>query len=353
MIGPRTWGFPKQWLSPEIIQQQRLQPPPKRPDSMGERGVVLCPNWRVPGLELPADLALLRRLLLYWDAIVWPQFAVLDVEAAGEAEMQRLISLERIHDPRLAFLDAEGVLDMARTLVAPLGPGVRPPTEQEVGAAQWGWQRSVYATADFHEPGQWAIAREGTDFRGPDHNVDGALGSLTNLLPEPAPDVPFHEILAFRRKTREALETFRLYLDELAIPMQQDPGSALIYNHAHARLEKAIAEIWVKAREQDFKAQQMTAGSLMTMVGSAALATLSAPSLASMLHYSLAEAALAAAMLGAAVGAVAKPGGFTLSRAKLAKLTDTPNYAAYFLTAASEGIIQGAATPVRGQAPSE
>jgi hypothetical protein len=24
-----------------------------------------------------------------------------------------------------------------------------------VSAEQWNWQRSVYATADFHEPGQW------------------------------------------------------------------------------------------------------------------------------------------------------------------------------------------------------
>jgi hypothetical protein len=65
-------------------------------------------------------LALLRRLLLYWDVIVWPQFSVVGVEADGEAEMQqRLISLEQIPDPGLAFLNGEGVLDMARTNIIP------------------------------------------------------------------------------------------------------------------------------------------------------------------------------------------------------------------------------------------
>jgi hypothetical protein len=343
MIGPRNWGFPRTWEHPEALRRRRQQEPQRRPDPKGERGVVLCPSWRVTGLESPADFALLRRLLLYWDAVVWPQFGFIDEEADGVAAIERLTeSLERARDPDLSFLEHAGVLDLARTLIQRVSPRAGPPTQQEVRTSQWRWQETVYANCDYREPGQWAMAQATGDFSAPDiaHTIDGALGSLTNLLPEPAGGVTFQEILDFRRQNREALKAIRMLLDELAVSIQQNPVSALGYNHAHRRLDQAVGEIWVKAREQQFVAQRMAFGSVFAMLKDAIAGAWAGIGAAPVVHYPIAETAITTAGIGAVLGVATSLEGFTLSRTKLAQLTGMPSYAAYLLAARDQGIVE-------------
>ena len=183
------------------------------------------------------------------------------------------------------------------------------------------------ATADFGAPVESAAG-----------NTDGALGSLTNLLPEPAEGVTFQEILNFRRRNREPLEAFRFFLDELALRIQANPSS-LSHNHEHERLDQAIAEIWDKAREQQFAARRSSFGSVLSMVWEGVGGAVDAIAVASVFDFPLANAAMIGALAGAAAGALKSPEGFILSKAKLAKFTGMPAYAVYLLAARDEGII--------------
>jgi hypothetical protein len=322
----------------------RKTKPGKPLDPHGERGVVLCPNWRVPNLDSPADFALLRRLLLYWDVVVWPQFEIFRFDVDGATEMQRLIASEQANEPDVAFLVSEGALDLAFTITGTL-PRLEaaPPTQAQLPALRWSWQETVYANCDYHEPGQWAMAQAKDDFRAPVDsaagNEDGALGSLTNMCPEPAPGVTFPEILDFRRRNQGALQAFRFHLDELALTIQSN-SSALSVNHAHARLDEDLAEIWRKSREQQFAASRISFGSVIAMVWEGTKAAVASAALAARVGYPLTTAAMIGAGIGAVAGAAGKPDGFTLSQTKLARLTGTPSYAAYLLAARDEGVIK-------------
>lgn len=315
-------------MHPDMVRQLMKNQPRPIPNPFGERGVVLRPIWRHEGgkFRRPADFVLLRKLLLYWDVVAWPQFTTLDIDADFESKKPYA---------DLDFLGQEGALQLHSVVTDVFG---RPTPRINLEEHGWRFQEQTYLNLEFHEPGQWAMAQSSPIFSSPIPNyvltADGALGSLTNLLPAPAHGVSYAEILKFRRTNREALVTFRMLLDELSLDVMRSPDHALAYSAAHRRLDESISSIWGLVREQRFEARRITFGTALAFGGGAVAGIALALAAAPVVAFPLAQAAIYGASIGGPLG------GLAYLNEKVANPAERQGPTAYLLKAIDDEIIE-------------
>jgi hypothetical protein len=334
MIGMQNWGFPRVMMHPDQVRQMMKQQPQKTPNPRGDRGVVLRSIWRREDHEFrrPEDFALLRKSLLYWDVVAWPQFLPpMDMSGEFNAVVKRMVASEETGDADLEFLRREQVLDLMPTAFLFASGQTDPPEE-----SAWRYHESAFLNLEYHEPGQWAMAQSRTPFTSPAHawspNSDGALGSLTNLLPAPASGVTYRQIIEFRRANRELLVDFRMLLDELNLEIIANPRQAQIYSAAHRRLDATVADIWRSVHHQRFEAERITFGTAMAIGGWAATG---AGIAASFMQHPFVAFPLALAAIGGGLY-----GGLQYRNEHMANPADKPGAAAYLLKAMDDEIIR-------------
>jgi hypothetical protein len=327
VIGMQNWDYPRVMMHPVKVREFMKTQPRPIPDPLGDRGVVLRPIWRHEGgkFQRPADFVLLRKLLLYWDVVVWPQFTTLEKDLDFESKKPYA---------DLDFLGREGVLQLHSVVTGIFGRSTPQINLEEHG---WRFQEQTYLNLAFHEPGQWAMAQSSTTFASPLQSTpaaDGVLGSLTNMLPSPADGVSYGKILNFRRSNRNALLDFRLHLDELNGQFLVNPDPLLGYTAAHRRLDESIRDLWRLASAQRFETRRITFGTALAFAAGALAGVGLGLTVAPFVGFPLTEAALEGAGL---VGGLT---GLTYLNEKVANPSEQQGPTAYLLKAIDDEIIE-------------
>lgn len=254
MLGD-NWPYPRVIEPAPMIRESLNSQSRPAPDPFGDRGVVLLPAWRNANEQTfsrrEAEYALLRKALLYWDVICWPQLQQPPIHATTPIE-RILFRLNELPEPELELLRKEGVLLHMPVTVMPDRWGQLHPIRPESIFSQ---HIDIYLNLEYHDPGCWTIGEAADRFVVPSGLVpvkEGALWSLTNLLPAPALGTGHLEILDFRRRHKQELLQLRAQLDECLGQIRKNPDSAHVYGAAHRRLDSAIADVW-KAIERERK----------------------------------------------------------------------------------------------------
>ncbi|MBB4067418.1 DUF6236 family protein [Gellertiella hungarica] len=161
------------------------------------RGIVISPQVEVAGTRLSFgggfDLQLLRLHLLYWDKLELPR--------------QRLIEFST--DPEIDFLIEAGVVQ--RTMVDI-------PLNGDAAQLYLTCHLEALRRLESAEPGRWSLATGSKAFSFPQEETDAGRGLLVELyqaIPVPDVDVPLADILEFKRKRSDDLQSLRFHLENL------------------------------------------------------------------------------------------------------------------------------------------
>lgn len=165
----------------------------------GKRGIVISPPIqklqpgviRVGGYLSKCDI---RKYLLYWDEIDYPDNSVVSVDAG--TDMQFLIDsgfASRTYVHFQAFVSSDNFEEFLLKA-----------------------QQEAFDKRNQHEPGAWSLAQPTDEpcFA----NAQSSLAiefELWNALPVPSQDVPLDKILQFKAKRSDELLALRAFLDEM------------------------------------------------------------------------------------------------------------------------------------------
>lgn len=192
----------------------------------GNRGIVISPPFEVlpeggircGGGPSPADL---RKYLLYWDEIDYPDNNFVSIGA----------------DPDLEFLISAGVA--TRTRVQFQGSMSSGNGEFFLIA-----QQAVFEKRDNESPGLWSLAQlSSAPYFAESQPVPAIEYQLWNALPVPQADVPLNEILEFKERRRDELVALRIYLDEMYQSVVSAADVPRARNLQIAKLETALNEV--------------------------------------------------------------------------------------------------------------
>ncbi len=190
------------------------------------RGIVISPPFVVlpeggiscGGSPSSADL---RKYLLYWDEIDYPDNNFVSIGA----------------DPDMEFLISAGVA--ARTRVQFQGAMSSGNGEFFLLA-----QQAAFEKHDKENPGLWSIAQlSTTPYFANSRPVAAIEYQLWNALPVPQEDVPLNEILEFKARRRDELVALRIYLDEMYLSVTSAADIPRAKTAAILKLETALADV--------------------------------------------------------------------------------------------------------------
>ena len=172
------------------------------------RGIVIGPGFRSIGpTGFQADTrdvpALIRRCLLYWDKIEWPD--------------NNLVSLG--NGPDGDFLQSAGILHRTRVnFIGSFSGDLSPVFAQG--------QVKVFEQLERAEPGVWTLAQESDRLRFPGQSIAERRTlevQLYDLLPVPAETVAFADILEFRQHYASELLALRAVLERMYVEVLASP----------------------------------------------------------------------------------------------------------------------------------
>lgn len=191
-----------------------------------KRGIVISPPFTVlseggftcGGDPSPADL---RKYLLYWDEIDYPDNNLISIGAG----------------PDLEFLITAGAA--SRTRVQFQGSISSGNGEFFLAA-----QQAVFDKRDNESPGHWSLAQLSTApyFANSTPTISVEY-QLWNMLPVPQADVPLNEILEFKLVRRDELVALRVYLDDLYQSIISAADVPRAKSTQIAKLEIALSEV--------------------------------------------------------------------------------------------------------------
>ena len=264
--------------------------------SDGERGLIISPiaaagvGGRPTIVHLPA-MAELRQSLMFWDKI--------DLPTTG---------YESSLPDELAFLHQEG------TLVRSSQPLQYRAQMEKYGTPQFQYalddrpetlakmQIHAFRQHEAAEPGRWTLGVNGHFTDVPPELAGASRGLLLRLyqaIPLPDGDVPFADILAFKRRRASELMSLRDALDELYLSIVASPDAKLAELHQFQRLDRALADLAKATKSAPFQLRPGTIELTFSAQSLGAGATAGAISAAAGLS------AVAAALTGAIATAVA------------------------------------------------
>src|ERR1700733_1721316 len=348
MLGPETWSHPRV-LFPAAQARRLMAAQPRRPpDPSGERGVVLLPAWRNAAGEMfrrrEAEYSLLRKALLYWDVICWPQISTFDGldDELLRATRSRGSTIIDVPEPELQLLREEGVLSHYPIMVQGFAePGRTYVPTVLTAEMMFAKHIDAFMNLELKEPGCWSISEASDRFvasSGLVPTTEGVIGTLTNMLPAPQAGVGYRHIIQFRRKHRQKLLAMRSLFDELAALIET--GAMHGYQAAVARLDVALTEVWHAVEDDRAQFARVTAKIAVAGIEGSFHGFVAGELIAPMLPMPRAEAAAAAALAGAAAIA-----GVELVKEKVANPRDLPGAAAYLYPYLREAEKGGIVTP--------
>lgn len=172
----------------------------KVPKNAAQRGIVINPGVRSLGqtgfsVDLTGLDPLLRRCLLYWDRINWPDNNLVSIGGG----------------PDVDFLLSTGVLQRTHIRYSGGFSGDLTPVFAQ-------GQLKTFEMLNRNEPGLWSIAQDAETLTFADQDLPSKRAlevSLYNALPVVADTVPYADILEFREKYRPELLQLRQHMDGL------------------------------------------------------------------------------------------------------------------------------------------
>jgi hypothetical protein len=252
---------------------------------MAERGIIIIPEFTIEGniLKIRREFSQisLRHYLLYWDKLDWPENNIVPMKDEGP-DIKYLKSvgiLERTKSSASLYYKnyADMVRDMQLGASLIVQPGSWPLTqdlrklgpsegtleirnnELELNSAETDFARlmvdlqfNTLMLKNIVEPGCWSLGQDSMTLITP---ATGTVDTrcieveLYSAIPVPTPDVPFEDILDFKRRRNGELKSFRSAMDAL---YQEVIGAADIPRaklQAIARLESAVQELNAVFRE--------------------------------------------------------------------------------------------------------
>ena len=162
------------------------------------RGLVVLPdheikgnNLAIQGLGAVYDIPRIRRNLLYWDKLDFPDNPIICGHLPREAQ----------------FLIDDGVL------IKSPSPGMMYGDAAEI------WARSnleVWRQHDQQEPGQWSIGQASPRWSLPVQNagIQMVMVELYNVLPQPDESVSLEDVYKFKQDRKDELQALRSHLDK-------------------------------------------------------------------------------------------------------------------------------------------
>lgn len=191
-----------------------------------KRGIVISQPFEVlPGRGIkcggtpsPTEL---RKYLLYWDRIDYPDNNFISIGAG----------------PDVDFLISAGVAE--RTLVKFQG---------EISSGQGEFfllaQQAAFEKHDKDEPGLWSLAQlSASPFFLNSNPVNAIEYQLWDTLPVPRANVPLNDILEFKAKRTDELLALRIYLDEMYESVVSSADIPRAKTSAIAKLEVALSDV--------------------------------------------------------------------------------------------------------------
>ena len=164
------------------------------------RGVIITSKFTMEGTTLHIeggfDPVSLRQYLLYWDKIDWPDNNIISIGGDSDSEMQ--------------FLQSAGVLE--RTIIN-FGS-----FSGNVGYAMLDMQVAALEARNRASPGAWSLAQNSLLLASTGNgtvNTRAIEVELYSALPVPTADIPFEDILEFKKRRADELHRFRNSMDEL------------------------------------------------------------------------------------------------------------------------------------------
>jgi hypothetical protein len=175
-----------------------------------KRGLVISPPIEINGSAVlirssSPDLQELRASLLYWDKLAWPTNNAIFIE--GGPDINFLATAKILTRPKYAFSGQGGDI-LVRT------------------------QTEALLDLDKNEPGVWSLSQGENSILIKGGNLtqdNGVALELYKAIPVPDKDVPLNEVLEFRHKRYDELQSLRFEIDELVktIDSSQDPKAEL------------------------------------------------------------------------------------------------------------------------------
>jgi len=232
------------------------------------RGVVLGSSWRhihtdveiadmnplqfkVVGLDYcPQNYSietLVRRSILYFDRLEWPTNNLMP-----QGELLHGEYLERegvIHRSKIEFQNFDPMhIEMLRSMMQhKIAYNCKPGDVPELLANA---HVDIFRNLDAQSPGRWAFATigDGMDSQasleeGLNSQFRSGLLELYDVLPVPAVDVPYADILEYRQKYKSELLELRARMDEMYRSIENDIDRPLARNAEIDKLETALGNV--------------------------------------------------------------------------------------------------------------
>jgi hypothetical protein len=235
-----------------------------------KRGLVISAPIEINGNSVlikstSPDLQELRASLLYWDRLAWPTNNAIFID--GGADINYLEGAKILARPRYAF-SGQGADILVRT------------------------QTEALLDLDKEEPGIWSLSQGENSIlvkSGALTQDNGIALELYRAIPVPDKDVPLAEVLEFRLKRYDELQSLRVEIDGLVetVNSSQDPKEEL-EKCLHRIDQKCAAAIRVGSEWQfpvrlsnlktsvDLKPFSMVRDGLVAFLGATALGATSA-----------------------------------------------------------------------------
>ena len=330
------------------------------------RGVVLGSPWRLynrilewggPGVfthhpgndgyvaHLDGVAPVIRSSMLYFDRIDWPSNNVLPQPAVPGSQV--LIDAGLLKRSQFLAEVADDDVELNPGLLASYARNGSICTGRiGMAAAQIeAAHQSLLANYEKREPGVWSFAPVGVGMDFADAAAyRGAEIELYNCLPSPAADVPFEEVLEFKRRRNAELLELRSDMDEMYLRIANSEDPTREASIAAKQIDKALADVHRTMHESGFRFACQT----MRI-------DVSRPSLAAALATGMAAAGAAGVTgiltltSGLLVGATAAAATLAIRAASVQTPIERLGAFKYLFDAAREGIIDSRGLAQAGQ----
>lgn len=198
-----------------------------------ERGVIISNPLRIEGTSVhiessEIDPSELRRSLLFWDKIIWPETNGIHID--GGVDIDYLKELGKLIRPRFHVNgDAATALSMAFS--------------------------ESYSFLEGRHPGQWLLSRGEKSLQVHGKQVEegrGVVAHLFNAVPVPVRTMPLEDVIAFKEKRGDEVIALRTAIDDFYQKWINSEDKDHQLKLAITRIDTASADMVRVAREIEF-----------------------------------------------------------------------------------------------------
>lgn len=212
---------------------------PQRSDS--ERGLIVSPPIHIDRKNDSIDIAQsdfdsveIRSAILYWDKLIYPKSTVIEIDPGEDAD----------------FLKKAGVLDYYW----------HTPSKTGCASILMDAYINAFYEKEKQEPGVWSLSQGDRSLSFNDFpsnlmpNPQGGISmKLMRHIPIPAKSTPLEEILNFKMKRKDELESFRKHIDNISYQISMSPDNSRALERGVKEIEESCGNLIRVARESGKK----------------------------------------------------------------------------------------------------